>query len=878
MKTLKLCLTISLLLSYFCIAQAQINNPVFGDAIRLLEILNKDYTQETGEFKQERIEKDRHEVIDIFKRYLTPDQKLEYIGLVLVTSINQQKFEIQKHESKISELESQIRSFVSTSDEDGVANFIALQTSLSSERESIRSKKENLEKDLYKQDSWGLGELIVKLDNDYLKHQIKSLQKKFKSIHENQIDIYASTNQVGSTQKSLPFVGGNLDLKTLMDGLSRFLGDRIKAELTNAFLKKVQDWMQTNNDESFQALTTLLPKTTAFFETFKADDLNYFSTSLKQHIENDLNDLLSNINGLKKLKSIQHILDLHPEAEFAFETIQFIPELKKSSHPSEIFSFLSNSSICRNWALETGQKEKYNLANGLKLVSLLNQSITIKDNNSFRYANIQEIQGVYDDPDFYRFFVGLLKQQNLKHYNISFINSANNTIMLNEVFKQLFSSRIASGLETNINSVKFIFHGLSDIVEEAQNVQDEFTMLKRRSKLNESIGKDTIITFFRGVVNLVDTTVSSTQKLANELLTIGGFTHTIDIKKKMGPYLKISSESINVIEHLLNKRYSNAILSGIDIYEYMRTDMLPYSKGLDLALGAETRPQDIIASLNRFPKKGKFKLTSQMKDTLADISDILVKIRSVHNIDAYLGTELVAKMNAFKRYLDLCSSVPVGREVNGPRTFEIKTILSNSKMQALFESQLIHPKVKSLIYLFNDFAQSESAEDVQVALERFALPVGSYSIKRKSGLDFSINSFPGLLMSIAEEVDGKTDWGAAASITAPVGFSMSRGEGKGVWGLYFPIIDIGAFTRYRFDSSANEKALPDFNFKNIFTVGAYLYYGFQNSPLTIMAGWQSGPEIRVVDPTATGGFETLDSARFSIGATLDIPIFKIFSN
>lgn len=55
------------------------------------------------------------------------------------------------------------------------------------------------------------------------------------------------------------------------------------------------------------------------------------------------------------------------------------------------------------------------------------------------------------------------------------------------------------------------------------------------------------------------------------------------------------------------------------------------------------------------------------------------------------------------------------------------------------------PRVISLVHFVNDMAVAQDAEGVEKAIEAFALPAGSYAIKRKATSNFSLNSYPGIL-------------------------------------------------------------------------------------------------------------------------------------
>jgi hypothetical protein len=186
-----------------------------------------------------------------------------------------------------------------------------------------------------------------------------------------------------------------------------------------------------------------------------------------------------------------------------------------------------------------------------------------------------------------------------------------------------------------------------------------------------------------------------------------------------------------------------------------------------------------------------------------------------------------------------------------------------------------------LIHFVNDMARSETPEDVEKAIEAFALPSGSFAIKRTARWNVAINSYPGMFgaMERTQFTDslGATSigWSKTASLTVPVGLSVSRGSRKcGSIGLFFPIIDIGALTRIHLDTNANTAVIPDFTFKNILSPGVFVSYGFPKSALSINLGIQFGPELRRIENDEEKSYE---SWRIGAGLTLDIPLLNLFT-
>lgn len=186
-------------------------------------------------------------------------------------------------------------------------------------------------------------------------------------------------------------------------------------------------------------------------------------------------------------------------------------------------------------------------------------------------------------------------------------------------------------------------------------------------------------------------------------------------------------------------------------------------------------------------------------------------------------------------------------------------------------------RVLSIIHLVNGMALAKDSKDVEKAIESFALPSGSYSIKRSSAFNVSLNSYPGILAAYDfNQIDGKSTSAFAPGFTAPVGLSVAFGNVK-LWGttsigIFVPLIDIGAVTRLHLDGDSSTETLPELNFKNIFSPGLYLTVGIAKSPFSVNLGGQYGPELKKV-----GSDINYQSFRLGLGLTIDIPLFNLYT-
>ncbi|MGQ2985285.1 hypothetical protein [Flavobacterium sp.] len=175
---------------------------------------------------------------------------------------------------------------------------------------------------------------------------------------------------------------------------------------------------------------------------------------------------------------------------------------------------------------------------------------------------------------------------------------------------------------------------------------------------------------------------------------------------------------------------------------------------------------------------------------------------------------------------------------------------------------------------------ADSKDDLMDALDTSANPVGSYRIKRNSTFNISINAYAGGFAGLGP--DDATIYG----FTAPVGIyagwgnigKNSENPLKGVdgksFGLFLPLVDVGAVTAFRLQDDETEMA--DVSWGNVFAPGAYLTFGFGKCPISLNLGGQMGPELTKVNSDGTPEFVEKEWY-WRAGIVVDISLFDLYT-
>ncbi|QGK73183.1 hypothetical protein [Flavobacterium sp. SLB02] len=924
---MKKILLLFLILFYNTTLQAQKTAAVMGDAAILIDLLKKDYASLNPETKFGEIKSDRERVIGIFKSYLTDNQKKGLQNNSLL--INNLIASDTAYTNALNTYNSVLKVNIS------INNQYTIK-SASEDLKTLQARLLEKKRDYYNEqyffdiDQMEKIKVLYTAINPYLENEIKIFLEKYKSVSGNGIDAYAQNNYQSSINKSLPFLGGDLAFETMIDGLSRFLAKRIKEELTVYAIDKIKTYLNNPKAENYsQELMVILPKTTNYLKRFDSSQLMNFTNEMKQLIEQDLNNILVNAQKLKDLPKIQQYIAGKPDLEFAFEGLKVLSQISKVKNPVDYFTFLEESKALENWRLSAeSSPRKYDIAQGLRLASMLAYSLTVIENSEPKFASIDFLAGYGSQNDFYLLYFGFLHQQNIKYFNIEFSGHRH----LN--FKTLMDEYTFDDIKNGAENFNFFKDNINDAVQYGEKIYTTAQSIKKKNKNGEEIKYEEIHGFVNEIIELAEKIVSTGDLLVKSYSSITHNSESAEInyKKELQSYFEVAKAGNDLGLDLHQKKYTNAITKAIEIPVLLKSNNVSLNDNL-LGIKYLIEQQHDLQILSQvFVPSVSFTDIEKLHGSLEIIRirwNDNSKLKALSNDLIFLesrdGSNYQQAVTLLRNDIKLYQNDLL--DYYGIDLKKIKTQADNflaDKNQSrnvrefvekkidvysisIFDNKVLHMPDKSIsagnelseaflafapafvekrnilkdgqalkiINFLNDIALASTAEDVEKAIDAFALPVGSSNLKERATSYYSINSFPGVVGGW-EFTSGE---GPAGTIgfTAPVGFyfqpwgAFRKG---GSVGFFLPIIDIAAPVRLRLDGSNDTQTLPEFDFKDIFSPGFYVIYGFKNSPLAINFGMQYGPKLR--DITAVDGIvKTLDSCRLMAGITIDIPLITL---
>lgn len=201
--------------------------------------------------------------------------------------------------------------------------------------------------------------------------------------------------------------------------------------------------------------------------------------------------------------------------------------------------------------------------------------------------------------------------------------------------------------------------------------------------------------------------------------------------------------------------------------------------------------------------------------------------------------------------------------------------------------------VITLTALASALSDASNGDQIRVAFEAAASPVGGWQGKRYGEGGASITALPGggagaeWLVTRGEKEDSLGRVAATYGVSLPVGIEwMQRRVGDdgvatpgchraavcGI-GVFVPIIDLGALLSYRVGGASDVRPDPNTTFRQVFAPGLYASLAFSRTiPLNMLAGVQFMPALRTVDSPTNPG--TRSAFRFGINLGMDVMLFK----
>ncbi len=608
----------------FCI-HAQRNAPVAGDAAHLIDLLKKDYSQIESSLQLEQISKDRRIVISILQSYMTEDQvaamsKKTYDA---TDSLNFLKNELQiaKTDLKSHELSGVNLKLPSAEEAKAYGDTHKVK------RDAVYNRRNRYHAKLFQLDSQIFGRIdtvYMGANNLYLSQITRNFISKYDLLRNSTNDAFAQLNYQSSIEKSIPIIGGDFDIAMVMEELSRFLVDRIKAELTNNVIGKVQEWLNHGGEtDPLAEFKVLLPRTTDYLKSFNANQIPNFTHEIKQYIEDDLSSMLENAVELQSTPRVRNLINSNPDLAFAFEALELIPQLSSLKHPLDYFKILESSPNLLRWKKDDNYV-KHNLANAIHLASMIAHSLSIIENGQTKFAGQEFLSNYSSEVNFYLCYIGMLHQQNIKYYDIDFkikrtatgLTSMNLENVLQSFMRSIPPTKADKLTEEILEEAKFICSLLQQLGGAMEGISSKAESIRKANRLNKQVSLDTVHEFVEDIIDFTEQLVEVGDTLMDHLFlesTVinvpGGMSFKlrdssrINLEERAKDYLTVARSGNDVVYDLGKKKYATAIIKALEIV----TQITPEKVNLD---------RDLLAFLTKMSNDNFIRNADEWLDVL----------------------------------------------------------------------------------------------------------------------------------------------------------------------------------------------------------------------------------------------------------------------
>ncbi|HMI06051.1 MAG TPA: hypothetical protein VK528_00790, partial [Flavobacterium sp.] len=267
---------------------------------------------------------------------------------------------------------------------------------------------------------------------------------------DNAID-FDNLVEGGSAASLLSNLGG-MDVTYFAAGLARFLAERTKEELNEAFFRKMKDQLNT-----YPELTTLFPQTTSYLNNIETYSYAAIEQLLKEAFETDIRNLPENLYELKNLtkaacnneflkdpKKIAKCQARMDNIEAFFDSrnghwtglgMFTLKEAIGSGNPADLLKLVTESTELEELKVFSESGSLYtdlNVASAIELANLLSQSLISKDEGQV-WVNSNQITKLLKTKNALMVYLGLLIQrQKVDHSFITFYKGDGTKVAFND--------------------------------------------------------------------------------------------------------------------------------------------------------------------------------------------------------------------------------------------------------------------------------------------------------------------------------------------------------------------------------------------------------------------------------------------------------------
>jgi hypothetical protein len=658
---------------------------------------------------------------------------------------------------------------------------------------------------------------------------------------------------------SLLSSAGGLDVTNIADGFAKFIVKRTKQELSIAFFDKFNEEIN-----KFPDLKTVFPQTCRALSIIGDQIYNYeaYIQTLRESFENDLSALPTNLPG---------IIDNHPEFFSKFPELAatlksgcyIAGKLRDKIHPGDILA---------DYPVEYLDSLDLDLKGAIQTLQLISASFLDSSQLDEKYwVTGKGIKDLLKNEKAFKIYLGLLYQEAKFRYDSLHFKNTDLLQVLNKA---------CDLWKTEYPLYKNYFSRFSEKVNKINQMVNDYKKPK-----NDSLAIEQYASYFIASLDFLEVCTEAGQLVPKDMLDKSTDLILRNLKTSSADYFDVARSSSQLVLDINRRNYGAAVINAVNIYNLIYAKFVEHTK-------------DSLDKTGISSKKIK-----ENRKIAKETRNLLLIKQDNHQLfqDEFLKNEKLLEYYSLDRAIILSKNV-TDRQINDFRTKLLKdTLKFDTISKIIVEGDLARARMKKL-FTYGTFmatiVQAKSSDDIEKAIESFALPPGSARIKREAPFNVSLNAYCGLFLGYERITGIDPCWSLkyraynSFGITAPIGIALSRGHsvffigtGKKGWtnnsksagwssSVFISVIDIGAITAFRFTDDSTQQA-PTILLEDIISPGIFFSLGIPRTPLSVNMGWQMGPLLREI--TAKTTTYKNNYTRISISLCVDIPILNFYS-
>lgn len=297
------------------------------------------------------------------------------------------------------------------------------------------------------------------------------------------------------------------------------------------------------------------------------------------------------------------------------------------------------------------------------------------------------------------------------------------------------------------------------------------------------------------------------------------------------------------------------------------------SQNSDGLITIATKIQDLVKFVNKL--NNTYKYIESKEFNLKTPEEIIIYVKEINNtlnlFTSNLSKENIINLNDCVidipgKYITI---VEVLMKKNYQKAIPLLIIEFGAYMNNNAES------LRTIIFL-SQLATIESAEDMEILINSYALPIGSSSIKRHSSFNISINGYVGLTGGLETAYGSqRNQTNGNIGLSAPIGLSTTF---YGYLTSFVSFMDLGSIVNQRLNNDTT--SYSNLKFEHFFTPGIGLFVNFPKFPITSGIHFNYTPNLRNIkyesgNTTITESNRSVTRINFSV--LVDIPLFTLYN-